>query len=161
MSDRLFPPNHEIRLLTTFKHVDDVLAQAISRLESASASPFSEFVPDAGPAERQVMADHLDRLRAVMRGFLERHGIPIPKASRSALRAAATACQHASVSVEELQGRYMQAYGPLSPAAADSLERLVAELTEVLGRMNRSLAEVKSAGQSADARAMPSDQPEH
>jgi len=145
MNERLFPPNHQTRLLTTFKHVDEVLVQALSRLESASESPFSEYVADAGPAECGVLAEYLDQLRAVMRGFLDRHQIPVPQASTSALRAAATACHHASVSVEELQARYLRAYGPLSPAAAEELDRIVADLTDVLKKMNGYLAQVKNS----------------
>jgi len=76
-----------------------------------------------------------------MRGFLDSHQIAIPKASMSALWAASTACVHAGVSVEELSGRYLKAYGALSPAAAVELERLVAELTGLLRTMNVSLAE--------------------
>ncbi len=145
MNERLFPPNHQTRLLTTFKHVDEVLVQALSRLESASDSPFSEYVADAGPAECKVLADYLDQLRAVMRGFLDRHQIPVPQASTSALRAAATACHHAGVSVEELQARYLRAYGPLSQEAADELDRIVADLGDVLKKMNGYLAQIKNS----------------
>jgi hypothetical protein len=145
MNEQLFPPNHQTRILTTFKHVDEVIVQSLSRLESASDSPFSEYVADAGLAERKVLAEYLDQLRAVMRGFLDRHQIPIPQASTSALRAAATACQHASVSVEELQARYLRAYGPLSPAAAEELDRIVIDLTAVLKKMNGFLAHVKNS----------------
>jgi hypothetical protein len=142
MSDRLFSPNHETHLLTTFKYVDEVVTQAVSRLEAAARpSPFSEYVADADSLQRKTAADDLDRLRAVMRGFLDSHKIAIPKASMSALWAASTACVHAGVSVEELSARYLKAYGALSPAAAVELERLVAELTDVLRKMNVSLAE--------------------
>lgn len=147
MSDQLFPPNHQTRLLTTFKYVDEVLTQAVSRLESESASPFSEYTADAGPAERQAAYEHLQRVRAVMRGFLDRHQIAIPSPSLSALWAVSTACRYAAISVEELRGRYMKAYGGVSPAAGDELERLVAELTDALRQMNSSLADVK--GRSA------------
>jgi hypothetical protein len=144
MSDRLFPPNHETRLLTTFKYVDDVLTQAVERMESA-LSPFSEYVADAGPAERKTIAEHLERVRAVMRRYLDSHGIPIPAPSTSALWAASTACVYAGVSVEELRGRYMRAYGAISPAADAELDRIVAELTEVINQMNAALVEIKKA----------------
>jgi hypothetical protein len=144
MSDRLFPPNHETRLLTTFKYVDDVLTQAVERLESAS-SPFSEYVADAGPAERTAIAQHLERVRSVMRRFLESHGIEIPAPSTSALWAASTACVYAGVSVEELRGRYMRAYGAIPPGADAELERIVTKLTEVINQMNAALVEIKNS----------------
>ena len=144
MSDRVFPPNHETRLLTTFKYVDDVLTQAVERLESAS-SPFSEYVPDAGPADRRAVTEHLERVRGVMRRFLESHGIEISAPSTSALWAASTACVYAGVSVEELRGRYMRAYGAISPAADAELDRIVTELTEVINQMNATLVDIKNA----------------
>jgi hypothetical protein len=144
MSDQLFPPNHETRLLSTFKYVDDVLTQAVERLESAS-SPFSEYVADAGPADRRAVAEHLERVRIGMRRFLESHGIEIPAPSTSALWAASTACVYAGVSVEELRGRYMKAYGAISPAADAELDRIVTQLTEVINQMNAALVEIKNA----------------
>jgi hypothetical protein len=157
MSDRIFPPNHETRLLTTFKYVDDVLTQAVERLESASSSPFTEYVADAGPAERKAVDEYLDRVRAVMRGFLDKHRIEIPPASTSALWAASTACVYAGVSVEELRGRYMRAYGAVSPVAAEELERIVAELTDVLNQLNAYLEAVKGGSATARPPAIPGD----
>lgn len=144
MSDRLFPPNHQARLFSTFKYVDDVLTQAVERLESAS-SPFSEYIADAGPADRQAITGHLERVRAAMRRILESHGIEIPAPSTSALWAASTACVYAGVSVEELRGRYMRAYGAISPAADAELDRIAGELTEVINQMNAALVEIKSS----------------
>lgn len=155
MSDRVFPPNHETRLLTTFKYVDDVLTQAVERLESAT-SPFSEYVADAGSADRQDVTEHLERVRAVMRGFLGSHGIEIPAPSTSALWAASTACVYAGVSVEELRGRYMRAYGAISPAADAELDRIVSELTEVINQMNAALVEMKNAAAIKPERPSPS-----
>jgi hypothetical protein len=146
MSDRLFPPNHESRLLTTFKYVDDVLTQAVERLASA-ASPFSEYVADAGPADRQAIAEHLERVRTVMRRFLDSHGIPIPTPSKSAVDAASKVCVYAAISVEELRGRYMRAYGAIPPAAEAELERMASELTHVINQMNASLTGIKNAAE--------------
>ncbi len=146
MSDRVFPPNHETRLLTTFKYVDDVLTQAVERLESAS-SPFSEYVADAGPAERQAVSQHLERVRTVMRRFLDGHGIKIPAPATSAVAAASKVCVYAAISVEELRGRYMRAYGAISPAAEAELDRLATELTEVVNQMNAALLEIRDAGE--------------
>lgn len=160
MSDQIFRPNHERRLLTTFKYVDDVLTQAAERLAAALSSPFTEFVADAGPAEREAVGEHLARVRSVMRGFLDKHQIEIPQASMSALWAASTACVYASVSIEELRGRYMRAYGALSPAAAEELERIVAELTDVLNELNAYLAHVKGGGPKARPPANPPDKAE-
>jgi hypothetical protein len=157
---KIFPPNHESRLLTTFKYIDDVLTQAVGRLESASASPFSEYVADAGPSERKVVSEYVDRVRAAMREFLEKHQIAIPQPSMSALWAASTACVYSGVSIEELRGRYMKAYGAVSPAAEAELERMVAEVTGVLNKMNAYLQELKSGSSTASPPAIPRDKEE-
>lgn len=158
MSDQLFRPNHETRLLTTFKYVDDVLTQAVDRLESAS-SPFSEYMADAGPAERKAITEHLERVRTMMRRVLESHGIEIPGASTSALWAASTACVYAGVSMEELRGRYMRAYGAVSPAADAELDRIVTELTGVINQMNAAVVQFQKAAEITNAPPCPPSTP--
>ncbi|HEV8068809.1 MAG TPA: hypothetical protein VGP76_13815 [Planctomycetaceae bacterium] len=141
MSDRLFQPNHERRLLTTFRHVDELVSQAVSRLEpEASASPLSEFVPDANPDQHHVATECLDRMRTLMGGFLASHSIPAPQRNVSALWAAHSACLHARLSVEELRAGSMRGCGKLSPEAEQELETLVAGLSEVLQRLSDFLA---------------------
>jgi hypothetical protein len=140
MTDRLLPPNHERRVLTTFRFVDELVSQAVSRLDPASAaSPLSEFVPDAKPDHHKVAAEYLESLRDFMRRFLDTHHISPPQRNVSALWAAHTACLHAKVSVEELRAGSMRGYGKLSPEADRELETLVAGLSDVLQRMSESL----------------------
>src|SRR5579862_6881861 len=104
MNDPLFRPSHERRLLTTFRHVDELVSQAVSRLEPvAAASPLSEFVPDATLEQQKAAADSLRELRELMRRFVEIHEIPVPERRISALWAAHTAFLHARLSVEELR----------------------------------------------------------
>jgi hypothetical protein len=141
MTDRLFQPNHERRLLTTFRHVDELVSQAVARLEpEASASPLCEFVPDANPDQHRVATECLERMRSLMGGFLASHSIPAPQRNVSALWAAHSACLHARLSVEELRAGSMRGCGKLSPEAERELETLVAGLSEVLQRLSDSLA---------------------
>jgi hypothetical protein len=141
MSDRLFQPNHERRLLTTFRHVDELVSQAVSRLEpEASASPLCEFVPDANPDQHQVATECLERMRSLMGCFLASHSIPAPQRTVSALWAAHSACLHARLSVEELRAGSMRGCGKLSPEAERELETLLAGLSEALQRLSESLA---------------------
>ncbi len=145
MSDGFFPPNHETRLLTSLKHIDAVVSQSLSQLGSDQAeSPFSEYVADGNALHQQAAAEYLDRLRALMCGFLNRHQIAIPKGSSSALWGASTACLYAAVSVEDLRGRSMRAYGALSPAASDELDRFVTDLTDLLRKMHKYFAEASA-----------------
>jgi hypothetical protein len=156
MSDGFFPPNHETRLLTSLKHVDDVVSQALLRIGSGQAeSPFSEYVADGNALHQQAAAEFLDRLRALMGGFLNSHQIAIPKGSSSALWGASTACLYAAVSVEDLRGRSMRAYGALSPAASDELDRLANDLTELLRKMHKYFAEASSGSSTNPTPASP------
>jgi hypothetical protein len=140
MSDRLLQPNHERRLLTTFRHVDELVSQAVARLEPASSdSPLSEFVRDGQAAQYQAAA-FLNGLRERMGRFLADHQIPVPKRNVSALWAAHTACQHARLSVEELRASPMRGCGKLTPAAERELETLADGLSSVLQRMSDLLA---------------------
>jgi hypothetical protein len=141
MSDRLFRPNHERRVLTTFRHVDELVSQAVSRLApSTSATFLSEFVLDAQSDQHQMAVDCLERLRDLMSRFLESHQIPVSKPNVSALWAAHTACLHARLSVEELRASPMRGCGQLTPDAERELEALATALSDVLQRMTEFLA---------------------
>ncbi len=141
MSDRLLQPNHERRLLTTFRHVDELVSQALARLEPASSdSPLSEFVRDGQVAQYQAATECLDRLRELMGRFLTAHQVPVPKRNVSALWAAQTACVHARLSVEELRVGSMRGCGRLTPEAERELESLADGLSALLLRMNDLLA---------------------
>ena len=141
MSDRLLQPNHERRVLTTFRHVDELISEAVSRLEPAeSESPLSEFVLDAQPQQHKAAVDCLSRLRAVMGRFLASHQIAVPPRNVSALWAAHSACLHAKLSVEELRANSMRGCGKLTPEAEGELETLATELSEILQKLSESVA---------------------
>ena len=155
MNERLFPPNHQTRLLTTFKHVDEVLVQALSRLESASESPFSEYVADAGHAECKVLAEYLDQLRAVMRGFLDRHQISVPQASTAPCGPRRPLAITLVSRSKELQARYLRA---LWPSLAGGCRRIGPDR----GRSRRRAQEderVSCPDQELDGGAEPASDP--
>jgi hypothetical protein len=141
MSDGLLQPNHERRLLTTFRHVDELVSQAVARLQRPSSeSPLSEFILDGTPEQHKQAAECLDRLRELMGRFLASHQIPAPNRSVSALWAAQTACLHARLSVEELRAGSMRSCGKLTPEAERELEALAAELSNILQKLSESVA---------------------
>jgi hypothetical protein len=141
MSDRLLQPNHERRLLTTFRHVDELVSQAVARLGPVSSeSPLSEFVLDGKPEQHQKAADYLDRVRELMGRFLAAHQIPVPQQNVSALWAAHSACLHARLSVEELRAGPMRGCGKLSPEAERELEALAVGLSSLLQQLSEVVA---------------------
>jgi hypothetical protein len=140
MSD-LFQSNHERRLLTTFRHIDELVSEAVTGLSAyANESPLSEFVADGEAEQQKLAAECLAQLRDVMRRFLDSHQIPVPERRISALWAAHSACLHAKLSVEELQPSSMRGCGKLSPEAERELQALAASLSGILQRMSEQLA---------------------
>jgi hypothetical protein len=141
MSDRLLQPNHERRVLTTFRHVDELISQAVARLGPVSSeSPLSEFALDGTPEQHQQAAECLDRVRELMGRFLAAHQMPVPPRNVSALWAAHTACLHARLSVEELRAGPMRGCGRLSPEAERELEALADGLSSVLQQLSEAVA---------------------
>jgi hypothetical protein len=141
MTDGLLHPNHERRLLTTFRHVDELVSQAVARLQpTSSESPLSEFILDATPQQHKAAAACLDHLRELMGRFLASHQIPAPGMNISALWAVQTACMHARLSVEELRAGSMRSCGKLSPEAERELETLATELSDILQKMSDVVA---------------------
>jgi hypothetical protein len=141
MSDPLLQHNHVRRLLTTFRHVDELVSQAVARLGPVSSeSPLSEFVLDAALEQHTAAVEYLDQLRNLMGRFLQSHQIPVPKRNVSALWAAHTACVHAKLSVEELRADSMRSCGKLSPDAEQELEALASGLSDIIQKMSEHLA---------------------
>ncbi len=143
--------NQKRRLLTTFEHLDGVLADALQALVSAEApSPFQRYQPDSLPVQRKVLADYVSRLRGTMVRMLESQGIAVPKPKVSSLWSFQTTLLLAKIAVEELAPKYMRGYGELSEDAAHELDVLTTGLMDVLDRMSGYLA--RGAGQDLQAR---------
>lgn len=142
MSDHLFNGNHESRLRTTFKYIDELLTQAAGRLDSSTAqSPFSDYHADATPVQHRVTLDHLVRLRSIMLRFLQAHDLPPPEPRTSAVWAARTALMSVETAVEELRPRHLRGYGDLSDEAARELDGLTTQLRDQLRRLEEFLAQ--------------------
>jgi GTP-binding protein EngB required for normal cell division len=143
--------NHKARLTATFRHLDELLSQALRNLDEVEArSPFSEHILDTTPVQRKVAADYVGHVRATMLTILERLQMPRPQPHVSSIWAARTALVSAEIAVEELKPRYMRGYGELSPTASADLDRVVAELLELLRRTSSYLAQ--STGRDIHAR---------
>jgi GTP-binding protein EngB required for normal cell division len=143
--------NQKRRLLLTFEHVDNLLADALQALVSAEApSPFQRYIPDSLPVQRKVIADYISRLRGMMVRILESDGIAVPKPQVSSLWSFQATLLSAKVAVEGLAPKYMRGYGDLPDDAAHKLEVLTTQIMDVLERMSSYLA--RGAGQDLQAR---------
>lgn len=134
--------NHQRRLLGTFEHLDELMEEVVRALDpSCCQSPFNKLISDAAPIQHKVMADYVAKVRAIMLQLLREHEVPLTSPTISAVWSARVALTTARVSVEELRPQAMRGYGELSPDASKHLNLTVAELDELLARMESYLAE--------------------
>ena len=128
-------------LLVTFQHVDNLLSETERILASARpSSPFQEYTQDSTPAQRKVTHDYVLRVRETMRRILDELKIPPKSPISGALWAARNHLAFAGIAIVEIEPRYMKGYGELSEADKETLNRITAELNELLDRLNKALA---------------------
>ena len=139
--------NHKRRLLATFAHIDNLLAEAWQALAAEEEpSPFRRYRPDLPPEQRPAIGKRLLRLRAAMVRVLADRGIAIPPPPIGVRRYLESALRFAKIDVEELGPESMRGYGPLSAAAAGDLRQVTAQIAEELDDLLRCLDPGGAAG---------------
>ncbi|HEX4000992.1 MAG TPA: dynamin family protein [Pirellulales bacterium] len=138
----MFNENHKSHIRTVFQSVDELLSKMLQYLDSTHPpSPFSEHVPDATPVQGRVIADYAVRVRNSMLRLLQTHAIPLAEKRISAVWAARAAIMAARVSVDEMGPRIVRGYGALTDEDARALEAMIAQLQDILNRMDAFLAQ--------------------
>ncbi|WP_161782389.1 dynamin family protein [Methylobacter tundripaludum] len=134
--------NHKRHLRVTFAYVDELLSEVLRDLDNEQAgSPFYRLIPDANPVQQKVIADYAARLRALMRSLLDHYKIPLPPPTISASWAAQTALSNAVIAILESEPSRMRGYGPLAEETSAELHSMIAQLLELLGKMEAYLAQ--------------------
>lgn len=137
----VFNENHKRRLLATFRHVDELLAEVLDVLDtSGQGSLFARYIGDASPIQRKVVSDYAARIRATMRAVLEAWKIDLPRPDVSAVWASRTALRCAQIAVDELAPEHMRGYGAITEDAAKDLNGLVSQLLDLLNEMESYLS---------------------
>jgi len=78
-------------LVATFRHIDELLAEAEAKLVPPEAARlFPPYAADAAPVQRKVTADYSRRARAAMAAALNRFGASSPPPELSGVWAART-----------------------------------------------------------------------
>jgi GTP-binding protein EngB required for normal cell division len=132
----MFNESHQRHFITSFRHIEELLGDAAAKLEPVEPGRlFNEYVQDASPSQRKILADYLAQFRFAARRFMDAQGLRNQSKAVSALYAFQTAVMFAQISVEELRPKYLRGYGALGPEEGGAAERLVAELTTLLRRM--------------------------
>jgi len=135
-----FSEHHQRHVRTTFQYIDKLISEAEHTMTDAgSPSPFRRHSDDTTPIHRKVTHDYIVRIREAMRRVMEELSIPPPEPHSGAVWAAAINLMYYSISLNELTPERMRAYGPLSAEAADTLDRIRAELDGLVAKLRSYL----------------------
>jgi GTP-binding protein EngB required for normal cell division len=130
------------RLRVTCEYIDKLLSDVEGVLNtSASQAAFPRYFPDIAPAQRRTIDDYIGRLRAQLLGVLVGQGISVPGPSIPATRAVRVMLGAVDIAVEELKPHYMLGYGHLPESVATELNGIVGELSGLVSRLERYLAQ--------------------
>jgi hypothetical protein len=134
--------HHQVRLLSTFQHVDNLLTESERIIASDDpASSLRQYLHDATSTQRRVMQDDVLRIRESMRRILQELQIPVNSPASSALWAARGRLVFACIALAEIEPEHMRGHGPLTEEDVKALERIGAELDAELRRMVENLAQ--------------------
>jgi GTP-binding protein EngB required for normal cell division len=132
----VFPANHQRYVFSHFRHIDEILGDALQALELTDETRlFPRVIRDATPAQRKVLQDYLAQLRFALQRFIEAQKLQDIAHTVSGLWSLRTSVIFAQSAATELRPMYMAGYGPLDADAMQASERLVAELTTLLKRI--------------------------
>jgi hypothetical protein len=125
--------NHRRRLYATSRYLDKLLVSIEGVLNvSESGALFHRFDQVLPSETRTAIIERIERLRQTIVETLARHGIGLPAPSGDQAFAIQADLRFMDDTLEELLPQHMKGYGPLSPEAAASLERIVHDLREGL-----------------------------
>jgi hypothetical protein len=140
-AESVFKPSQAQYLLARFKEADNLIATIEQMLAcSASKSLFPQYRMDFAPSHQGIAGDHLAQLRARMIRALQKFDIESGIRKRSARQSIGFTLASMRNAFEQLRPEYMRAYGEVSPAAADELNRLADELQRIIAKLDLSLA---------------------
>ena len=136
----MFGSTHQRYLLARFRHIEELLAEAIAALEPGDDGRlFRRVEPDATPVQRKILSDRLGQIRYALRRFMNAQCLEDTTSPVSALWSLRTAVTFAQTAVVEMRPSYLRGYGELDADAVAASEGLVAELTTLLKRVSEYL----------------------
>jgi GTP-binding protein EngB required for normal cell division len=133
----MFSSTHRGYLLARFRHIEELLGEAVAALEPGEdVRLFRRVTPDATSTQRRILTDYLGQIRYALRRFMEAQQLEDTASPVSGLWSVRTAVIFAQTAVAELRPVYLRGYGQLDSEAMAACERLVAELTTLLKRVS-------------------------
>lgn len=134
--------NHARRLSVTCRHIDKLLAEMESALNtSASKLAFPQYALDFSPAQRRVVEDYISRIRAQLVRVLDGQAIERPPSDIPVSRALHVNLTFVDIAAEELKPEYMRGYGEIPSAAAVELNGIAGELQSLAKQLDSYLTQ--------------------
>ena len=128
-----FNENHKRRLLTTFQHVDRLLAQAAANLGLVEGDLlFPSVVLNVTPTQRQVIADSMASFRKAARGFLRTVPVSPDPPVQGALWSLHMALDFVWVALADLEPKQLASYGALDGDSAAEMEKTLPKLQSII-----------------------------
>lgn len=137
------------RLMTTFHYIDRLLTDIEHVLTATDwRSPFPQYLLNVSAEQRNQLEAFIAILRRRMIELLGGEGLKPEPPRIPASRAIHSILTYVEIALEELRPRDMRGYGAVSEAAAEKLERLVAELDPMVVNMDRLIESATAASNS-------------
>ena len=132
--------SHKLHLSTSFKYVDDLLADIESILvSSTSKSPFPKYRDDLLPVQIKVIQDYLARIRAQMVHVLKSQGIAPPDPRFIASRSVRVNLEFADIAFDECRPSALRGYGEVPESLIPELSGLVEEMRGLVRKLSTYL----------------------
>ncbi len=134
--------SHKLHLLTSFKHVDNLLSDVEAILfSSSSKSPFPRYRPDLLPVQIKVVQDYIALIRAQMIQVLKSQGISPPGPRVGTNHAIRVNLEFADIAFDECRPAAMRGYGDVPESLIPEISGLVEEMRSLVKKLSRYLTQ--------------------
>jgi len=131
-------PSQRQHLLITCKHIDKLLGDVESTLNSAaSKTVFPNYVNDVTPVQRKTIEDYIARVRGQLLQVLAGQSLAPEKPRVSTIHSIHVNLTFVDIAIAELAPHYMRGYGPISEEGAADLNGIVSELQSAIKELTR------------------------
>jgi GTP-binding protein EngB required for normal cell division len=135
-------PSQRRHLLTSCQYADKLLAD----IEAAqSKSPFQKSKPDLSPVQAKTVQDYIARVRSHLIRILDSQGVSVPEPILGSLHSIRVTLGFIEIAFDECRPKRMAGYGEMSSGAGTALSGVVDEIQGIVARLDRYLAEGRSA----------------
>jgi GTPase Era involved in 16S rRNA processing len=131
----VFNESQQRYLINRLSSIESLLTEAAQQLQPGDSRLFRKIQPDATSMQRKTLHDYVVQIRFALRRFVLAQQLEDSQTYISGLWSFQTSLTFASIAAEELRPKYWSGYGDVHPEGAAATERLSAELTTLLRRV--------------------------